>query len=228
MRHVRKGPEPKTVVETRCADTTNLGRVATARAAYDQIDKPVAREALAREQGWLCAFCMRRVRDDARDERGEPTMKIAHRVPIDVDSNAALDGSNLLGSCDGGQRSGGRFRSCDLAQGPRALRVDPVDANHMALVRCERDASCGGLRVTATDASLAEDLEVLGLNAHDLLASRAAARRAFQELCRRRRLYGKPGWREHFPRWKAERSVERDGAGAVELPEWIGVVEARL
>ena len=33
---------------------------------------------------------------------------------------------NLLGSCDGGQRSGRRRWSCDAAQGSRALTIDPT------------------------------------------------------------------------------------------------------
>jgi hypothetical protein len=80
VRHVAKTTEPATVTETRTSPTTDLSTATRARTAFDQIDKGRVRADLAREQGWLCAFCMRRIDHDAADARGEPTMKIAHRT----------------------------------------------------------------------------------------------------------------------------------------------------
>lgn len=228
MRHVQKGGEPRTLDETRRASTTNLGDAAAARAAFDQIDKAAARESLAREQGWLCAFCMRRIRHVERVPTDTTTTRIAHRTPIDVDPSLALTWKNLLGSCDGGERSQGRYRTCDVAQGSRPLHIDPTERASVARISYERDP-IGGLRVTSADTHIRADLDALGLNVPDLRAARDAARKAFQRLAKERGHLGKPGWREFFPRWKEEHSDARRGQGAmIGLPEWLGVVEALL
>ncbi len=149
VRHIVKGTEPVTVTETHTASTTDLSTVARARTAFDHIDKGRVRGNLASEQGWLCAFCMRRISPDATDARGERTMKIAHRTPIDVDPAQALSWRNLLGSCDGGQRSGWRTRSCDAAQGSTALTVDPTVEASCAQLRHERRERKEGLFITS-------------------------------------------------------------------------------
>lgn len=231
MRWVEKQPEPKTLTETRCATTTVLGNAAGARVAFNQLDKAALRERLAAEQDWLCAFCMRRISETSTDERGEPTMKIAHRTPIGIDSTQALSWTNLLGSCDGGQRSGGRYRTCDAAQGSTALTIDPTTQASIAKLRYEHRSDAQGLFVTSDDLQLRADVDqkpsaegtyapgTLALNSGDLPALRGEARKAFQEQCRRQHPngpYGKEAWRMFFPSW-----VSR----GAKKPEMLGVVE---
>jgi len=222
VRAIAKGAPPATVTETKAASTTDLSMPRRARTAFDQIDKAVVRAALAREQCWLCAFCMRRVDDQAADERG-PTMKIAHRTPVAVDASQALTWKNLLGSCDGGQRSGGGS-SCDLAQENSAISVDPTETTHVARLTYERREAARGLFVTSTDPAHQDDLETaLNLNGGDLPALRDAARRAFQEDARRtfpKGPWGKRAWLAHFPEWKGRRGSK--------LPEMLGVIQALI
>ncbi len=180
MRHIVKGIEPRTVTETKCAVTTNLDTNKTARGAFDQIDKQAVRKLLVDEQGWLCAFCMARIDPERQDESGHFVMKIAHRVPIDVDSHRALDWSNLLGSCDGGQRSQGRFNTCDLRQENKPLTVDPTLASSMQRLFLERRGTLRGLFLSSDDATLATDIEkTLGLNSGELPEYRERAWEAF-------------------------------------------------
>jgi len=210
------------VAETRCAATTDLSTPRAARNAFDQLDKHEVRERLAKEQGWLCAFCMRRVAPEATESDGpEPTMKIAHRTPIDVDSSLALTWNNLLGSCDGGQRSGGRYWTCDAARGAAALTVDPTREESVARLHYERRHARQGLFISSDDELLRNDVEqTLALNSGDLPQLREAARKAFQKACRRahpRGPYGKPAWRAYFPKWLKGRGRK--------LPEMLGAVE---
>lgn len=51
MRFFEKGSEPRTITETKNAETTNLEGKKSARTAFDQIDKQAARDLLAQEQG---------------------------------------------------------------------------------------------------------------------------------------------------------------------------------
>jgi uncharacterized protein (TIGR02646 family) len=223
VRHIAKTAEPATVTETRTAPTTDLSTTARARAAFDQIDKRRVRADLSREQGWLCAFCMRRIDPDAADARGEPTMKIAHRTPIDVDPAQALSWRNLLGSCDGGQRSGWRTKSCDAAQGSTALTVDPTVETSCARLRYERRGARQGLFITSKDPELRADVEqTLGLNSGDLPELREQVWKAFLVLQQKNapNQYGRPAWGAFFETWMRQQPAR--------LPEMLGVIEARL
>jgi uncharacterized protein (TIGR02646 family) len=221
MRHIQKGSPPRDLVATAKATTTNLATSAGARTAYDQLDKSGARTVLAREQAGLCAFCNRRIDPERKDAHGQPSLKIAHRTPIDVDPSMALTWTNLLGSCDGGQSSGTSVRTCDAAQGSTALSLDPTRADHVARVRFETREAREGLFVTANDEALRVDVEnTLGLNRGDLPAHRLAAWRAFQRLAAQSKAYG-----------RAERQAlleqRRTRAGA-SLPEYFGVLESKV
>lgn len=223
MRAIRKRPEPRTVTETRCSTTTNLTRTETARTAFDQINKAEAREQLAEEQGWLCAFCMRRMDPKAVDERGQATMKIAHRVPIHVDPSRALDWTNHFGSCDGGERSGGLYSTCDHRQRNTALTVDPANAASVARLRLERRGNKQGLFFNSDDPALATDVEAtLGLNSGSLPELRESTWRAFLEAVRRD--HPSNHWERetrisYFEKWRFE---------GKKLRQFVGVVERKL
>lgn len=221
MRHIQKGSPPRDLVATAKATTTNLATSAGARTAYDQIDKSGARTVLAREQAGLCAFCNRRIDPEGKDEHGQPSLKIAHRTPIDVDPSMALTWTNLLGSCDGGQSSGTAVRTCDAAQGSTALTLDPTQSTSVARVRFERRDGRDGLFITSDDPAVRRDVEeTLGLNRGDLPANRASAWRSFQTRAREKGRYGHPAWRAQVARELAE-------AGS-SLPEYFGVLESKV
>lgn len=224
MRCIEKRREPKTVTETKCATTTNLSRTATARDAFNQIDKGAVREQLVHEQGGLCAFCIRGIDAEAKDQRGEPLMKIAHRMPIAVNPNEALNWQNLLGSCDGGQRYEGAPATCDCAQGSEALTVDPTQQGSVQRLDYEH-GDREGLFITSDDPVLRLDVvNTLALNTGHLPALREATWKAFRELCKRKgpKGYGKPVLRQYFPVWLNERSHRG------RLPPFLGVVEKML
>ncbi len=206
MRSFAKGAEPQTVTDVRCAPTTNISTPAAARAAFDQIDKAAVRRQLEAEQGALCAFCMRRIDKDSRDDAGF-IMKIAHRIPVAADPSLALAWNNLLGSCDGGQRSPGRGRTCDLAQEDRPIAVDPTDQNSVARLAFERRDLAEGYFLTSMDPTLRGDIvETLNLNGTDLPALRESRLRAFQTLLRD--AHPRSHWevstrRAFFEKWRA-------------------------
>lgn len=228
MRYIVKRREPTTVTATRAAPTTDLSTSERARAAFNQIDKAAVRRTLANEQGALCAFCMLRIDPEAvappsKGAHPEPTMKIAHRTPIDVDSMQALKWNNLLGSCDGGQRSGRYKWTCDAAQGPKALVVDPTQAGSCARLRYERRDARMGLFITSDDPALKADVEdKLGLNTGDLPELRQKAWEAFrvQQQKSAPKRYGRPAWVAYYETW-----IKQFGA---QLPEMLGVIEAKL
>lgn len=54
MIYIKKRTEPKSLVEHRC----------TPGATFDGLDKTELRECLLKEQGYLCAYCMKRIHDE--------------------------------------------------------------------------------------------------------------------------------------------------------------------
>lgn len=235
MRRIIKSSEPACLVTIRTAETTDLATHAGAREAFDQLDKPAVRKALVAEQAGLCAFCMRHIDSGSTDARDNPsTMKIAHRTPVAVDSTRALTWTNLLGSCDGGQRSGGRYRTCDLAQEDKPLTVDPTSPGSVARLRYERRAPLHGIFITSEDEALRGDVDqkthddgravhgTLALNAGELPVLREQAWKAFQELQRRRHptQKGKAALRQFLPQWLAHHGSR--------APEFLGVIEYKV
>lgn len=220
MRHIEKGLPPSGVPETAKASTTDLETATGARTAFDQLDKAAVRAALAEEQRYLCAFCMRRIDPEGKDAHGQAAMKIAHRTPVSVDPRLALQWRNLLGSCDGGQRLEKPYRTCDTAQGDSALTIDPTRVESVARLRYERRDSREGLFITGDDAALRADVvDTLRLNAPYLPAARASAWKAVQKKALDRfGQYGKPGWRKYVE--------ELRNASGAKLPEYFGVFEA--
>ncbi len=219
MRSVSKRTQPATLTSVQCASTTNLATVATARAAFDQLDKAEMREALCVEQGWLCAFCMRRL-DPKRRDGTTFVMKIAHRVPIAVTPSRALDWSNHFGSCDGGQRSPSGIATCDLAQENVNLSLDPASPASVGQLRLVRRDGAEGLFLETDNPTLKADLETLNLNGGDLPILRDVQFRTFQTLLRK--AHHPSTWtpavkRTFLAKWLAQRR---------ELPEYAGVAEA--
>lgn len=73
MIHIRKQNAPKKMVEQVAAIKAEDGWKAAAdidteklRSYFDQLDKATVRNALYEEQHGLCAYCMRRIRNDER------------------------------------------------------------------------------------------------------------------------------------------------------------------
>jgi uncharacterized protein (TIGR02646 family) len=234
VRFIEKQPPPETLAGTCRAPTTNLSTTLTARAAFNQLDKKAVRAQLAAEQGHLCAFCMRAIEPTARLGRAV-TMKIAHRTPIDADSLLALTWANMLGACDGGERSSGLARTCDTAQGSQPLTADPTNRASIARIAYEYRSPSKGLFITSEDPGLRAELGaerrpdgtplpgILGLNGGDLPELRVKAWDAFRVAFRARhptRPPGKPELREFLPKYAGEH--------APRLPELLGVIEAKL
>jgi len=213
VRLIRKGAEPRSLCEVRTDRLTDLTTVEKARSAFNQNDKGALRASLLAEQGHLCAFCMRRIRDNEKTT-------VAHLVPIKHDRSLALTWTNFLASCEGKWPGA---PTCDAAQGSTRLSLDPTQALSIAKLRYEtRTGHYGALFITSDDEAARDDIETLGLNAGDLPALRFEQWRAFLSLFKKEgaKGYGNPAWRSYLPKWR-DRALPA-------LPEMLGVVEWKL
>ena len=104
-----------------------------ADSAFEKLRNPLKKQVLQqllREQGHLCAYCMRRI----PDERGLPHNKIEHwkaRNGDDLTCGAygALDYYNMLAVCTGNEpdKTKPHFLTCDACRGNKPLTVNPTD-----------------------------------------------------------------------------------------------------
>ena len=90
----------------------NIGEddtTAIRRAFDNDFPKNEVKEILLHEQHGICAYCMRRIRMDNHS-------RVEHFVPLSHNKNMAIDYSNMLGVCDGGEKATGdqgRILCCD-------------------------------------------------------------------------------------------------------------------
>lgn len=134
------------------------------------------REALARDQDGLCAYCgVRLIRG-----RGVSGMTIEHHTPRAVDVSQMFEWMNLLGVCSGMTTYNGRqILHCDKSRTPRRrLNLHPVeDARQLPRlfvvhVKGSSAKSQLGL-ILSQHAEAAADIKELNLNAEPLIENRA-------------------------------------------------------
>lgn len=171
MIYIKKGKEPRSLTEYR----SRMG------ATYDDFkDKSDIRSSLLKEQGYLCAYCMRRIDPES--------MKIEHwhaqHAEDGTGEETALDYGNMLGVCDGYASSPHKDQTCDTHRGNATIKVNPLSRESVALIAYRADGT-----IFSVDPEINKDLnETLNLNcehAH-LKENRAAAIRALQAYCRKK------------------------------------------
>lgn len=152
------------------------GDTTAIRKQFDLLPKSEIRNALLAEQHYLCAYCMKRIRNN-EDASGNVTeivhMNIEHWFPLSQDKERALDYKNFLGVCKGGADIDGprnRILCCDASKGDQAsLTVNPLDKNMMQHIAYKSD---GTIYCLSSAGSQAEDINndlknILRLNGNE-------------------------------------------------------------
>ena len=93
--------------------------------------KSALRQSLLEEQGYLCAYCMSRIRDKVKIEHYEPR-----------NTQNELDYSNLLAVCTG-NIAGDSFKRqhCDTKKGDKHLHIDPQNIDHIKQISYESNGT---------------------------------------------------------------------------------------
>lgn len=140
------------------------GDTAAIRSQFDRLPKPEIRDALLAEQHYLCAYCMKRIRNN-KDGAEAVHMTIEHWFPLSKDKERALDYQNFLGVCMGGSDIAGprnRVLCCDASKGNEInLTVDPLNRSMMRHIAYKSDGTIYCLPTTDPKISEAinKDLE---------------------------------------------------------------------
>lgn len=122
------------------------GDTTAIRGQFDRLPKSEIRDALLAEQHFLCAYCMKRIRNNDEKSKSEIVhMTIEHWFPLSQDKERALDYKNFLGVCKGGADINGprnRVLCCDASKGDTvSLTVNPLDKNMMQHIAYKSDGT---------------------------------------------------------------------------------------
>lgn len=134
--------------------------------------KNILRHALLEEQGYVCAYCMRRIGVDEKSNK----VKIEHYCARS--SSNELDYNNLLAVCKGNEGEPKRKQSCDTHKGNQVLHIDPQKQRDIATIRYKRKGV-----IESSDTEFKKDLyDVLNLNAQEgyLISNRREALEKFR------------------------------------------------
>jgi len=143
-------------------------------AYYDGCNKGDIRQALLKEQGYLCAYCMRRISADK--------MKIEHyETQSSCDAKRALDYNIMLGVCLGNSKERQKYENltCDSHRGDTDLTINPLVKSTIDLIKYKVDGT-----IYSDNEIINKDLnETLNLNCEQSLlkVNRARSLKALKD-----------------------------------------------
>ena len=145
----------------------------TINASFDNQPSKVKedlRKSLLEEQGYICAYCMKRIEESA-------DIKIEHYEARN--STNELSYKNLLAVCKGNKGSSKERQTCDTKKGNRVLHINPQKVGDISTIFFTRNGE-----VKSTNLLFQKDLdEVLNLNDKfgNLISARKSALKALQK-----------------------------------------------
>jgi len=170
---IKKNTPPDELVELkRQAEQQGLDNNEGYKLLVNPLKKQIV-ESLMREQGHLCAYCMREIPDTRilESDGNYSSVYIEHWIPRSVtvgsSDNKGLDYQNMFAVCSGNEkapeatgRHKKRFMTCDKRRGNKPLKINPLVENTMNTIRYGSDGT-----IDADDDEIRRDLtETLNLN----------------------------------------------------------------
>lgn len=155
MKRIEKGREPRSLAEHR----NNGGD-------FDGLNKKELRQQLFEEQGGICCYCMRRIKNDDF----QTSTKIEHVKSQLNHPNLQLKYQNLLLACTGSEGKTKIMQTCDTYKGEKDLSFNPSNKsrNIEPLIKYLPNGE-----IRSTDPVIDKELDnVLNLNTKDLRDTR--------------------------------------------------------
>ena len=203
MLQIKKGKEPKALQEYRCQGGKK----------FDEMKcKGELRSALLKEQGYLCAYCMKRIHDNSNEVRIEHYEK---RTPQNE-----VEYNNLFATCSGGYGGDPRRFTCDNKKGDRKLHIDPRKKEDIDTITYLQTGE-----IQSSNEDFQKDFDDI-LNLNDPYGFLIPGRKtALLTVKKRLSNYGKKGNDQHV-RTQAKKILEnyrsKNAKGA--YPEYAGII----
>ena len=146
MRKINKGNEPREWTEYKSTPNVKYQRI------------PELAAALLKEQGNICAYCMRRI--PAKDTNSNETTRIDHKLSRENHDDLQLDYNNIVICCPGAITND--FH-CDKSKGEEDVTIPLFEDNFVQTI--EYDTSDGKIKSTnQTWNKEIDSKEILNLN----------------------------------------------------------------
>ena len=146
MRKINKGNEPREWTEYKSTPNVKYQRI------------PELAAALLKEQGNICAYCMRRI--PAKDTNSNETTRIDHKLSRENHDDLQLDYNNMVICCPGAITND--FH-CDKSKGEEDVTIPLFEDNFVQTI--EYDTSDGKIKSTnQTWNKEIDSKEILNLN----------------------------------------------------------------
>lgn len=133
------------------------------------------REALLRDQGYICAYCMRRIKNDRN------TMKIEHWKPQSKLNTEIekMDFQIMLGVCDGCRGTRDQYTTCDEHRHESELYVNPLHQDMIETIYYDWQG-----QIKSNNSGINTDLnDILNLNCEQAPSRIVQNRKAIYEEC---------------------------------------------
>ncbi|WP_300622271.1 hypothetical protein [uncultured Fusobacterium sp.] len=102
----------------------------TINASFDNLPREVKdrlRTSLLKEQGYICAYCMKKLEDDSSK------VKIEHYVARNKENE--LEYKNLLAVCKGNEGESFEKQTCDTRKGNKEIKINPQVNSDILTIR---------------------------------------------------------------------------------------------
>ncbi|MBR8823049.1 hypothetical protein IX293_001314 [Fusobacterium necrophorum] len=103
--------------------------------SFDELPTDIKQElrlSLLKEQGYICAYCMKRISE-------ETDVKIEHYKPKSLYPMEELNYKNLLAVCDGGIGTPLKRQTCDTQKGSQELSFNPQNESDVSTIFFSRN-----------------------------------------------------------------------------------------
>lgn len=194
MIRIQKTKEPASWTEHRL----------TEGAQYEATDD--LRNALLKDQGYICAYCMRRI--PTKDNGTNETSRIEHIVPQSLLSREdAMDFSNMVICCPGAISSAAEnLTHCDRHKGEKTISFSPFDQHFIDTLSYRNDGT-----IVSSDESYDKEIDtILNLNIPLLKENRKRVKNSLISAI------GKNGWTKGNLAKILKRYSEKDDNGHYE------------
>ncbi|MDA3887106.1 MAG: hypothetical protein PF638_16085 [Candidatus Delongbacteria bacterium] len=138
------------------------------KAAFDNLlDKNKLRLLLAEEQGYICCYCMKRIKSvDSRIINS----RIEHYKCRDLYPLNSIDYDNLLLACDGNEKLSKKYYCCDKKKENKILSFNPQSKNDIDTIKYLKNGYIKSTNITFDN----ELNEILNLNLQNLVEERTS------------------------------------------------------
>lgn len=205
MKYIDKEQEPPELKEY---------RENTPEASYNGFQgRTQVREALLREQGCICAYCMRRISLKWDKQLKKPRTEIEHYQSQELRSDKQLDYQNMLGVCNG---VSGVHKHCDKTTGGKGdgkvilKKLNPLDQECERLLTYNAN---GEVQSIFDEEEVREEIErILNLNNQNLKEYRKTALDKFWEDFKKRNA-SKSAWTKELFEKEIKELQKKDKKG---------------